>query len=132
MISFKILLAATGLLGLIFLALTANVLRQRYATRTILGDGNGEVGKQALYVAVRSHANFAEYVPLSLLLIGGVSFAGAGPHLVLGLCMGLVAARIMHPFGMVLPAPNVLRGGGMVLNWAVLAVASVMGILLAV
>lgn len=131
MTSLQILLGTIGVLGLIFMMLTVNVQRQRITTNTHLGDGSGGTGTEALLVAVRSHANFAEYVPLSLLLIGGIAYAGVNRYLMLGLCVALVAGRIMHPFGMRLPAPNPLRAGGIILNWVVILIASFTAIIMA-
>jgi len=54
-----------ALLALIFVALSVRTLRMRRRLRIAVGDG----GDTALLRAMRVHANFAEYVPLSLLLI---------------------------------------------------------------
>jgi uncharacterized membrane protein YecN with MAPEG domain len=71
------------------------------------------------------HGNFAEFVPLALILLGGIEAGGAPHHLVLGLAVALVVARIAHPLGLLRPAPNPPRAVGVVLTLGVLIVASV-------
>ena len=77
------------------------------------------------------HANFAEYVPLILILLGGIEYAGAPHNLVLGLAVALVVARLSHAFGLPRPAPNPLRAAGASLTWIVLLVASAEALILA-
>lgn len=84
-----------GILGLFFFALTANVSARRGKLGISLHDG----GDAGLNLAIRRHANFAEVVPLALLLIALLEMNG-GPDLgihVLGLALTLV--RLVHPFG---------------------------------
>ena len=55
----------SGLLGLLYLVLAGWVVRHRYRAKVGIGDG----GDPALARAVRVHGNFAEYVPLTLVLL---------------------------------------------------------------
>ena len=48
---------------------------------------------------MRAHSNFAEYVPLSLLLILFVEASGAKPLFVHALGASVVAGRMSHAFG---------------------------------
>ncbi len=131
MAGFHGLLLIAGLLGLIFMVLSGNVSRQRVATRVAIGDGDGRAGTGDLRNAVRAHANFAEYVPLILLLLAGNSYAGAPAGWVLWPGAALVLARVAHAFGMHRPAPNPWRAGGAILTWAVLIFASILALVLA-
>jgi uncharacterized protein len=85
----------TALLALLFCGLALRVLFLRVRLGVTLGD----VGHPALQRAVRAHGNFAEFVPLALLLLLLLELAGA-PALV---CHGygglLVLARVLHAFG---------------------------------
>ncbi|MBN9081390.1 MAG: hypothetical protein BGP04_24205 [Rhizobiales bacterium 62-17] len=86
-----------GLLGLIMLALIANVGRLRGQTGVSLGNAGQD---RALLIADRRHMNFIENVPLALVLLAIIETNGA-PHLwvhVLGII--LVIARVIHPFGL--------------------------------
>jgi uncharacterized membrane protein YecN with MAPEG domain len=121
-------LFAAGLLGLIFVALSIRVVMARLRGQVMLGDG--DVGPAApgapnpLLIAIRSHANFAEYVPLSLLLIAGLEMRN-GPTLLIKVLAGcLVLARAAHPIGMIMKPPNPFRAGGFLGTVLVLAVAS--------
>jgi uncharacterized membrane protein YecN with MAPEG domain len=85
-----------GLLALIYAFLSIRVVRLRGTHQVSLGDG----GNVTLTSAIRSHAHFAEYVPLIALMIALLEMAGMAParlHLMLG---ALLLSRIMHPLGM--------------------------------
>ncbi len=119
---------AAALLGLIFAVLSGMVVAGRISGKEDLGDG--DTTKYPLFIAIRCQGNFAEYVPLTLLLIALVELHTGPTSLVKGLAAALVLARLMHPVGMRLPAPNPLRAGGFIITLVVLAVASVRGLLL--
>ncbi|GLR66247.1 hypothetical protein GCM10010909_09270 [Acidocella aquatica] len=129
--NFHITLLTAGVLGLIFLGISIHVVRQRMATKVVIGDGDARPGTEGLRAAIRMHANFAEYVPLILILLGGIEYAGAPHALVVGLAVALVAARLSHAFGLPRPAPNLLRAGGAMLTWIVLLTASITALALA-
>lgn len=84
-----------ALLALIFVALSIRTLLMRRRLQIAIGDA----GNQSMLRSMRVHANFAEYVPLSLLLIFFVESSGANPVLVHALGMSIVAGRISHAFG---------------------------------
>jgi uncharacterized protein len=97
--------------------LALRISRWRVRDRVIHGDG-GDPGRAA---QVRAHANFAEYAPITLVLIAGIELArGPSPALWV-LAAVFVAGRILHPFGMDRPAPNALRMAGILATWIVLA-----------
>ncbi len=121
-------LAATGLLGLIFVVLSVRVVRGRIAGRVMIGDGSASGEGDGLLVNVRSHANFSEYVPLCLLLIGGLEMRSGPTLLVKLLAAVLVLARLAHPVGMIMKPPNPFRAGGFVGTLLVLLVASLAAI----
>jgi len=113
---------AAGLLGLIYLVLSARVIAARVTGKVLLGDGGQG---SPLFVAVRTQANFAEYVPLCLILIGLLELRSGTTMLVEGLAVLLLLARIAHPVGMMMKAPNPFRAGGAIVTLLVLGVASV-------
>ena len=122
-------LAATGVLGLIFVVLSVRVVKGRMTGQVMIGEGEGG----SLQINVRSHANFAEYVPICLLLIGGLEMRFGPTLLVKLLAAVLVLSRLAHPVGMVMKPPNPFRAGGFVGTLLVLAVASlaaIVGVLL--
>jgi uncharacterized membrane protein YecN with MAPEG domain len=118
-----------GLLGLVFLALSAWVVMARTKGGVLIGTG----ADSDLERRVRSHANFAEYVPFVIVLVGLVEAAGGRPFVIHAMLLPLLLARVAHPFGMTAPANSVrqfaCRGGAMLVTWLVLLVASVLLVL---
>lgn len=111
-----------AVLALVFVALSLRTIRLRQRLRVAIGDG----GDERLRRAARVHSNFAEYVPLALLLFFFVESAGARPVFVHGLCAALVAGRVAHALGVSqAPEPYVLRMAGMVLTFGCIITAAV-------
>jgi uncharacterized protein len=117
-----------ALLAVIFIVLSIRVGAARGKSKASLGDGSGGLipaGQEhtvPLLVACRSHANFAEYVPLALILLGLAEHNGAPRILLLVVATALVLARILHPIGMGSKVPNPYRAGGALLT--ILAIAT--------
>jgi uncharacterized membrane protein YecN with MAPEG domain len=84
-----------ALLALLFVALSIRTLLMRRRLQIAIGDA----GNQGMLRAVRVHSNFAEYVPLSLLLLFLVEASGANPLLLHALGASILAGRISHAFG---------------------------------
>lgn len=91
-----------GALGLLFLVLSVRVI---FARRR-LGVGFGAVQDSDLERRVRVHANFAEYVPLTLLLIALAEFRGAPPVVIHVLGGLLLAGRLCHAVGVSRPGTD--------------------------
>ncbi len=79
-----------GLLAFLFLVLSARVIAVR--GRVSLGDG----GDPVVLRRMRAHANFAEYVPLILLMMGFLELNHASPLMLHGIGAALVIARLLH------------------------------------
>jgi uncharacterized membrane protein YecN with MAPEG domain len=84
-----------GLLALWFLALSARVV-QRRGHGVSLGDG----GDTELLRRIRGHGNFAEYVPLILLMMAAQEAQGQSHALLHGLGATLVVARLLHGYAL--------------------------------
>lgn len=111
-----------AMLALLFVLLSVRTLRLRRSLKVALGDA----GNPVLLRAMRVHSNFAEYVPLGLLLIFFVESGGASTWLVhvLGLC--LLAGRCSHAFGVSQIHEDLkFRVFGMAMTFACLIVSSV-------
>src|SRR5438552_17527734 len=80
-----------SLLVLWFVVLSMRVVNIR--RRGIIFGDNGEV---AVTRVVRAHANFAEYVPLALLLMGFLEVTRYSIYLLHALGVILVVARLLH------------------------------------
>jgi uncharacterized membrane protein YecN with MAPEG domain len=111
-----------GLLTLLFVVLSVRTLLMRRTLRISIGDA----GNEAMLRAMRAHSNFAEYVPLSLLLLYFVEASGASPVLVHALGASVVAGRISHAYGVSQVKENyAFRVTGMAFTLTPLIVAAV-------
>ena len=109
----QITLIIAAALGLLNVWLGARVVRVRVSRKVSLGHGD----LPGMEARCRAHANFNEYVPMALILMGLVEMnVGASRWLwVVGAL--LVVARVLHPFGMDRPAPNPYRAAGAMLTF---------------
>lgn len=101
-------LANACILSLIYLALVVRVGQGRFLHKVALGDG----GNPDMLVRMRTHANFAEYVPLILILMGLIETSNGNLLILTAMGVLLVIFRILHALGMPRPAPNFLRASG--------------------
>ena len=113
--------AYAGVFGLLFIILSARTIMARRSAKVALGTGRNK----ALERAVRAHANFAEYVPLTLLLISFAEQRGTH-HLVINLlCALFLAGRALHAWGVSQEPENfTYRVTGMMLTFGTLAVSA--------
>lgn len=103
-----ITLTITSVLALLALVIAFRVSLARLRHKVSVGDG----GNPEVAARMRAHANFIEYVPLILILMGMIEFVKASKLILLVCGILLVIFRIMHAIGMERPAPNVFRAGG--------------------
>ena len=82
-------------LALLFVGLSVRTLRLRRRLKISIGDG----GNQMMLRAMRVHSNFAEYVPMSLLMIFLVENQGAIPFFIHFLGAILLLGRASHAYG---------------------------------
>ena len=85
-----------AVLGLVFVRLALKVVAARRAAKFSIGDSNDP----ALLRASRVHANFAEYVPLTLPLMALAEIIGAPWFVILVLGVMLIAGRLLHAYGL--------------------------------
>lgn len=113
----QILSLYAALLALLFIFLSVRTLNLRRALQIAVGDG----GDKHMLRAMRVHANFAEYVPLCLILLYLVQGQGASPWLLHGLGTALLVGRISHAYGVSQIKENLLfRVAGMLLTFTTL------------
>jgi uncharacterized protein len=106
-----------ALLATLFVALSIRTLRLRRSLQIGLGDS----GNAQMLRAMRVHANFAEYVPLSLVLVYFVERQGAYPLFIHGLGLCLLIGRLSHAYGVSQARENyAFRVTGMVLTFITL------------
>lgn len=85
-----------GLLGL----LSIGVAYPAGSMRGKLGISIGDGGNKELLLAMRRHANFTEWVPLALILIGLLELNGVNRIAIHALGAGLVVVRLAHAVGL--------------------------------
>jgi uncharacterized membrane protein YecN with MAPEG domain len=117
--------AYLGILGLLYAVLGLQVSRLRRGNQVLFGDG----GNIKLRSAIRAHANFAEYVPIIVLMVAMLEMSGM-PATRVHLMMGtLLVARLLHPLGMYVGPRTmqfqICRVGGILLTLLVLVSAAV-------
>lgn len=106
-----------GLIGLLFVILSARVITTRFATKVTIGDG----GEKALIKRIRAHGNCAEYAPMGLLLLAMAELQGAPDWVVHLLGLTLLTGRVLHAVGLGRsPQIIVFRRAGMILTFAML------------
>ena len=115
-----------AVLALIFAVMSGWVIGGRVGKQVLHGDG----GLDTMNRRIRAHANFAEYVPLILILVGLLEARGTSGSLVHGLLLPLTVARVLHPFGMFAPVNSarqyICRGASVIVTLAVLAIAAIL------
>ena len=116
-----------AILGVFNVALAANVSRVRGKVQVFLGTGDSE----ELALAVRRHANNAEYVPLALVLLLTAELAGGASGVLHGVGGALVLGRLLHAVGIGVK-PSAPRALGALLTWLAIAAAGVYAALVAV
>lgn len=81
--------------GLLFLVLSVRTIKLRRHLKIAVGAADNP----QLLRAMRVHANFAEYVPLTLLLIFLLEAQGGNVWLIHLFCVSLLLGRISHAYG---------------------------------
>jgi uncharacterized membrane protein YecN with MAPEG domain len=106
-------LVTTGVLALLFFVHSLRTINARRDTKTNLGDG----GNDTMLRRIRTHGNFAEYVPFLMFMLFLLETSGV-PALVLGaFSASVVLGRCLHAYGLYSPAtPGKARVLGMQLT----------------
>jgi uncharacterized membrane protein YecN with MAPEG domain len=111
-----------ALLALIFVALSFRVIRIRQQLKVSLGDGKDKQLKRA----IRVHGNFAEYVPLTLMMIYFVEIQSHNALLIHWLCTVFILARLSHIYGVSQLKENLMfRVFGLFITGSVICTAAI-------
>lgn len=120
-------LTMAGAAAILHVWLSLRVSRLRRPLKIGFGDGGNEI----LLRRMRAHANFAENVPIFLILLGLLELATGGNLILWTVAILFILARIAHAFGMDRPGANPLRVAGIGLSWLVLLGLGAYAILIA-
>ena len=110
-----------GILTIWFVVLSIRVVNLR--RRGISFGDNGDI---AVTRVVRAQGNFAEYVPLALLLMGFLEVSRYSIYLLHALGITLVVARLFHGFALSFGWPRFGRVAGAALTFIVLLIEAVL------
>ena len=108
-----------GLLSLLYLILSFRVIAARRAQSLGLGDG----GNNDMLRRIRAHGNFAEYVPLVLVLMAFAELQNQSIWIIHTMGVFLVIGRPLHAIGVSRGMGN-LRIAGMILTFSALIVGA--------
>lgn len=101
--------------------LSVRVARMRGEVRVAIGDGRNKL----LQRRIRVQGNFTEYVPMALILFTFVEMQGWPRWLVHGLCVILLAARLVHAYGVGQEPEDIrIRATGMATTALLLLIAA--------
>lgn len=115
-----------GILGLMYVGLAIFTILGRFKHKVAIGDG----GNEDMLRRIRLHGNFAEYVPIALILILLTELGNTSSYVIHGLGAILVFGRFFHALGLYNVAPiNKSRQIGMICTFFVLIMASITSIL---
>lgn len=110
-----------GLLALIYVYLSIGVIKLRIKHRVGIGDG----GEEVLGKAIRVHGNFAEYVPLAIVLLAIFEIRGGGAMWVHLVGILLVVSRLLHVIGLSKSiGTSAQRKSGMLITFGILIALS--------
>lgn len=85
-----------GAFALLMVPLSVLVSLKRFELKCAYGDG----GDRVLGARIRTHGNFIEYAPLSLMVLALVEIADGPPRLIWALAVMFLFARVVHALGM--------------------------------
>ena len=132
---FPVTLTTLCILAAIYAVLSIRVGMQRGRANVSLGmpDATIAIGQEntapPLLVAIRRHAQFAEYVPLSILLLLLLEMNRANAIALIALATMLILSRTSMMIGIGRVA-SPFRAAGNLLQWSMLLAASVFGLAL--
>jgi len=112
-----------ALLTILYIGLSVRTIKLRFRHQVGIGDGN----QPELTRAMRAHANFAEYVPLALLLIWMTETLAYPSWVIHLLGVSLLLGRFSHAYGIMRVEEDLrFRQLGMSLTFLVLVTAAVL------
>lgn len=112
-----------GVLALLLLVISIRVTQARGQEKVFMGDG----GNALVLRRMRGQANFIEYVPMTLLLVGFLEMQGAPTWELHALLGTLLFARLLHAYTFSFSTFFVPgRVGGATLTWVVMGLSALL------
>src|SRR3546814_16895235 len=108
-----ITLTIAGAAALLNVGLGFRVSQMRRLHKVSIGHG----GKSVIATRMRAHANFVEYTPFFLILLGLVEMARGSELWLWSAAILFIVARLLHPFGLARPNRMWMRTAGVAATW---------------
>ena len=112
----------TALLAIFFMFLSYKVGQARKKEKVLIGTGGSVIVERAM----RVQANFAEYTPITLLLLSFLEMKDTNHYLIHFLCLAFTIGRIIHAYGLSQHNENLrYRMFGMIATIGVILITSI-------
>ena len=112
----------TALLAILFVFLSYKVGQARKKEKVLIGTGGSSIVERAM----RVQANFAEYTPITLLLLVFLEMKETNIYFIHFLCLSFSIGRAIHAYGLSQQNENLrYRMFGMIATIGVIAISSV-------
>ena len=109
--------STASLLALVFVGITLNIVKFRHKYKVSIGEN----GHEDLHRIIRAHGNFAEYVPITLLLMLCAEANHANWKVLSVLAAFFVLGRLFHAYAFIFNKKHYrFRFRGMVLTLSVI------------
>ena len=122
-----ITLTTACILGIMFIWLSARVIAWRVRLQALIGDSDND---EMLFL-IRTHANFTEYTPIFLIILGLVEYMGGNATALTVIAVLFVIARLLHVPGMGPEANLKFRQAGIIGSFTTIGAASFYGLYIA-
>jgi uncharacterized protein len=120
-------LTIAGAAAILHIWLSSRVVRARAPLKISVGDG----GNETVMRRMRAHANFAENMPVFMILLALTELAGGNKWVLWAAGIAFILARIAHGFGMDRASLRRWRMVGMMLSTVLILVLAGYAILIA-
>ncbi len=112
----------TALLAILFVFLSYKVGQARKKEKVLVGTGGSSIVERAM----RVQANFAEYTPITLLLLAFLEMKETNIYFIHFLCLSFSIGRAIHAYGFSQKNENLrYRMFGMIATIAVIIISSI-------
>lgn len=126
---YPITMLTASLLAFLFVIISLRIVRLRYRYKVSLGAGDNK----HLEMTVRAHGNFAEYVPIALILMLCAEANQANIVILSILACSLILGRLFHAYAFAFNKMHFkFRVRGMILTFLTIGLLAILNIILLV
>lgn len=116
-----------SLLSLLYIIISLKIIKLRHQYKVSIGSG----GNERLEMIIRAHGNFAEYVPIALILILCAEINQANIIILIILAFSLLLGRLFHAYAFVFNKQHFkFRAYGMILTFTTIIFLAFLNIII--